>query len=252
MTIKNNGQRRGFTAIAVRFITSISLIFALAHSYIARSQHTESSSILGKETHLNYGFHVKEGVNWFFSQVESNDKITLTGHRYHPSFAAYVELGNYYDFDNGFFGTGTELQYSWRGGKLVSEYLKCPVYLYLDYLDWRLYYVGRSVNDKFIGKFGVELSFLQNATYESENSAFHEIDEWVASKNLGIWFEVGSYIGKHITWSVYLDWLLWGIGTDNNDILKEKFWGVPTDDHDLNIGITLGWIFSPVKLGSKK
>ena len=252
MKARNDGHERRFTPITLINIVSILLIILIGHSNVAHSQATGSSSILGKETHLNYGFHVKEGVNWFFSQVESNDKITLKGHRYHPSFAAYVELGNHYNSDNGFFGVGTELQYSWRGGKLVSEHLKCPVYLYLDYLDWRLYYVGRSFDDKFIGKFGVELSFLQNATYESENSAFHEIDEWVASKSLGIWFEVGSYIGKHITWSVYLDWLFWGMGTDNNDILEEKFWGVPTDDHDLNIGITLGWIFSPVKLGSKK
>lgn len=229
--------------IGIRFLF---LSIALTALPLAHSQ----ESIIPRQTRLYYGIQVKEGINWLFSQIEYKDAFTLVGRRFHPSFSGFVELGNWYEHKKTFYGLGMEVQYSYRGGKITNKekISHPPAEVMLDYLDLRLGYVGRTSGNGFF-RVGLEFSFLQNATYKDDLIPQYNVASEAAKNVLGIWFEGGGRISKHLTMSFYLDWLFWGFDVSKNDLLEENFWEAPTDDHNLSMGVTLGWLFNPVKLG---
>ena len=184
------------------------LVLVLLVTLTAPQMLHSQESVIPREPRLYYGFQVKEGINWLLCQVEYKDAYSLVGRRFHPSYSAFLEIGNWYEYKNIFYGLGVEIQYSWRGGKITNKLTNPPAEVMLDYLDFRLGYIGRTKGNGFF-RIGAELSVLQNATYKDEIYPFSHVESEVTSKALGLWFEGGGLIGKHFLMSFYIDWLFW-------------------------------------------
>lgn len=211
-----------------------------------------SQDMIARESRLYYGVQVKEGINWLFCQSTSEYYKSITGRRYHPYFSAFVDIGTWYRSRDSFSGFTLEVQKSYRGGEITNNLIEAPAEVFLDYCGLRAGYTNRTNGEGFM-RAGLEVSFLQAATYsDARLSSPFDITQEVARRTLGFWFEGGGRIGKHLTMSLFAEWTFMGLSDESEDMLIENFWEIPTDDHNLTVGITLGWLFNPVVLSSKR
>lgn len=202
-----------------------------------------------------FGVSVKGGYKRT-SFMPGGGLLDYNASRWSLSYASYLDFYPSQVRKNGspFCGFGVELMYSNRGGTIKKDFDPIPFTMNLQYFELRPSFSIR--DDVAFLHLGVDISFLSKATatwtdgIASEPTVLDMKEYDLANTPmLGVWCDFGFYIGKHFTMAFDADFIFAALNDGGSGVIQPYvFQSGETSSVMWSIGVSIGWLFSPMKI----